>query len=447
MSLIFSMGEKFDCLVDGSHDFKLKCKKGNVCANCGLYSLPCSHLSYKSSRYSYKVHFNLNDYEAVLNSDDHLQRLTNQPYLNIREELIKFILDKGRQLKMSLKTLHLAVYIMDAFCEKNKTAIKAYDHKVIAASSLLIASKSGELDERIPFISKLKKYASLYNDVNDFKKLEVLIAETLDWDIQKITFYSFVEYYLTAGVLTPQDRVSKRLVDYIIENGVEDTVRLLAREENSRPRATLDALVSRGASSSIKDATDPTIKDEFIPLHTLSFDVRNEIVKVFELYIRDLSNLLLREFNYWGHSKNTVATSLILYTRGAILESGSAWTSRIKDLTTLSTIEIRDCFSKINDFLAKGGTKSPVKPSPQSKPSPIKSSSMLTHNIYTPNQGPLSEISSNYESMGYAPKYTSYGLKSMREASKEKTGLATKPLETKNRFSCYTSRQATSKEN
>jgi hypothetical protein len=440
------MGEKFDCLVDGSHDFRLKCKKGNVCANCGVVSLPCSHLSYKSSRYSYKVHFSLNDYEVAMTEDDQLQRLTNQAYIGVREDLIKFILDKGRQLKMSLKTLHLAVYIMDAFCEKHKTVLKSHDHKVVAASTLLIASKSGELDERIPFISKLKKYTGLYNDVNEFKKLEVMIAETLDWDIQKVTFYSYVEYYLTAGVLTPQDKVSKRIVDYILEKGVEDTVRLLAREENLRPKQALESLIVRGATSSIKDATDPTTKEEYVPMHSLTFEVRNEIVKVFELYIRDLSNLLLREFNYWGHSKNIIATSLLLYTRGSILEGGSVWSSRIKDLTGLATIDVRDAFSKVTDFLMKGGAKPHPKVSPK-KVSPIKSSTTLTHNIYTPSHGPLTEVSSNYESVGYAPKYTSYGLKSVRDPSKEAPGIQNKPLETKNRFSCFTSRQPTSKEN
>lgn len=439
------MGDNFDCLVDGSHDFSVKCKKGKVCALCGVVSLPCSHLSYKSSRYSYKVHFNVNDYEAVLAADDQLLRLTNSAYINAREDLIKFILDKGRQLKMSLKTLHLAVYIMDAFCERNKSAVAVYDRKVLAASALLIAAKSGELDERIPFISKLKKYTGLCNDVDDFKKLEVLIAETLDWDIQKITFYSYVEYYLSAGVLTPQDKVSKRVVDTILEKSVEDTVRLLAREEKIRPKQTLDSGLSRGTTSSIRDATDPIPRDEYVPLHSLPFNVRNEVVKVFELYIRDLSNLLLREFNYWGHNKNTIATALVLYTRGSIVEHGSAWSQRIKELTTLSTIEVRDAFTKINEFLAKGGATSQAAQLPQ-KPSLVKSVSTAAHNVYTPSYGPLTELSSNLEPQGFSAKCSSYGLNTVRDKSKDGLAFQSKPLESRHRFNCYTSR-ALAKEN
>ena len=440
------MGENFDCLLDGNHDFSVKCKKGNVCRLCGLMSLPCSHLSYKSTRYSYKVHFSINDYEAAMAADDQLLRLTNLPYIKVREELIKFILDKGRSLKMSLKTLHLAVYIMDAFCEKYKQAMASFDSKVLASCALLIAAKSGELDERIPFISKLKKYVGLNNEVKDFKKLEVLIAETLDWDIQKITFYSFVEYYLSAGVLTPQDKVSKRIVDSIIEKGVEDTVRLLAREENLRPRQPLESVQSRGATSSVRDTIDSVPKDEYVTIHSLSSSIRNEIVKVFELYIRDLSNLLLREFSYWGHNKNCVATSLILYTRGAILEFGSAWSPRVKDLSALSTIEVRDAFTKISDFLIKGGA--PAQTPAQKKPSPIKSSTNLTHNIYSQAFAPLSEISSNYESVNFAAKYSSYGMKSVRETSKEGSTVQTsKPGEPRARFQCYTSRANLTKEN
>lgn len=177
------MSENFECLYNDNHDFGLKVRKGLVCRNCGIVSLPGSHLSYKSHRYCYKVHFNLTDYENMLHEADSTFRLTSTSYLEVRESMIRFILDKGRLLKMSLKTLHLAVYIMDHYCEKNKTALALKDELLVAACCLLVAAKSGELDERIPFISKLKKYADLTINTALFKKTEVSIVETLDWDI------------------------------------------------------------------------------------------------------------------------------------------------------------------------------------------------------------------------------------------------------------------------
>lgn len=408
--------------MDGGHDFSVKAKRGSVCRECGMMSLPSSHLSYKSNRYSYKVHFSINDYETVLHEDKQLQRMTNNEYLGKREDLIKFVLDKGRMLKMSLKTLHLAVYIMDSFCEKVKHCMSAYEPKVVAACSLLIAAKSSELDERVPFISKLKKYAALSNDVAEFKRLEVAIAEKLDWNLHLITFYAFVEYYLTAGVLTPQDKVSKRVVDFMLSKGVEEAVRLLAKEEQSRVRQSLDCNNYKGASSSIRDANEHSPREEYISLGSMPFATRNEVIKVFELYIRDLSNLLLREFAFWNFNKNCLASALVLYTRSSLMETGTCWSPRIKDLTGLSTVDVRDAFSKVTEFIANGGIQS-KKYSPQKPVSPTFGSS---NTKFSQNQSPLplSELKSNYDSKSQVTKYSSYSMVSARDNTKDAT---TKP--------------------
>lgn len=356
-------------------------------------------MSYKSHRYSYKVHFNVSDYEHMLHQEDDPVRITNQAYLDERERMIRFILDKGRLLKMSLKTLHLTVYLMDQFCNHSKQTWLFKDKLLVAACCLLVAAKSGELDERVPFISKLKKYTGLNNPTQEFKNGEVAIAEALNWDIQKVTFYSFVEYYLTAGVLTPQDKVCKKVVDCLKQHGVEDTVRLLAREEQMRPRFHIDSLYGRASSSSVRDSNEMHQKEDFFTLCSLPANLRTELIKVFELYARDLSNLILREFKYWSFSKNTISVSLLIYTRSAMLEHSNAWSGRLRDLSGLTTSEVRDSFSKVNDFISLGFTESPA-------PLEQKKEAMQ----------PLGDISSNYDSKSNATsKYSSYNYQSLFE--------------------------------
>lgn len=97
----------------------------------------------------------------------------------------------------------------------------------------MIGAKAGELDERIPFISKLKKYTGLRNSSSEIKEMEVLIAESLDWDIQKINFFTFVEFYLAAGVVVPCDKISNNLLEFLALKGIDDTVRMLVKEEVS----------------------------------------------------------------------------------------------------------------------------------------------------------------------------------------------------------------------
>jgi len=47
----------------------------------------------------------------------------------------------------------------------------------------MLAAKSIELDERIPFISKLRKYSGLNQSTSDFAKVEAIIIKNLNWNL------------------------------------------------------------------------------------------------------------------------------------------------------------------------------------------------------------------------------------------------------------------------
>lgn len=86
-------------------------------------------------------------------------------------------------MKISQKTLHIGIHLMDLYFEKNHKNIKNGENHLVAACAMLLGAKSGELDERIPFIGKLKKYTSLYMSRTEFKRMEVAIARGLDWHL------------------------------------------------------------------------------------------------------------------------------------------------------------------------------------------------------------------------------------------------------------------------
>lgn len=59
-----------------------------------------------------------------------------------------------------------------------------------AATSLMLAAKAQELDERVPFISKLKRYASMtsHPEINnysthEFKTAERILIQSLEWKL------------------------------------------------------------------------------------------------------------------------------------------------------------------------------------------------------------------------------------------------------------------------
>lgn len=279
------------------------------------------------------------DYEQALMEDSAGYRMSNQAYLNSREKMVRFILDKGRLLKMSLKTLHQAVFLMDSYCEKlfnfpSATPGSSDKQLLIASGALLIGAKASELDERIPFISKLRKYTDLPQfEAEEFKRMEVSIGETLLWDLQRTTFYSFLEMYLSYGVLSDEDLIEKSFLSKVQSSesekclSAEDGVRILAKNEQFRlavDSRIVQQLAQDRRGSARSSSSSP--KGDYVKLGSLNRKLREEIVKIFELYARDLSNLILRECrNYWTISKPATAVSIIMYTRSSFMSHSKIW--------------------------------------------------------------------------------------------------------------------------
>ncbi len=65
-----------------------------------------------------------------------------------------------------------------------------------------------ELDERIPFISKLKRYSGLQNKTEEFARVEGLIIKELQWNLQCVTLVDVIESYLAQGVVFGSDCLS-----------------------------------------------------------------------------------------------------------------------------------------------------------------------------------------------------------------------------------------------
>ena len=183
---------------------------------------------------------------------------------------------------------------MDFFFEKNQRTIKHSEFHLVAACAMLLGAKSGELDERIPFIGKLKKYTSLYLAREEFKRMEVKIAKCLNWDLQKITFFTFIEYFLSAGVVVPDDKVSKNFLSSLSMNGIDDTVRMLVKEESSSQRGVN---IERSAHPEKLDENAyesyKSNRQNFSEVGAIGYSQRNDLVKTFEFYVKDLCNLIV----------------------------------------------------------------------------------------------------------------------------------------------------------
>lgn len=115
-------------------------------------------------------------------------------------------MDTSQKLGLSLNTAHLSITYLDFIM--NSDPLLYSQMQLFSATCILLAAKSIELDERIPFIPKLKKYAAPVYQIQDFKACEQKILTLLDWDLQLATNLDIMEYYLSQGVIFSNDEIN-----------------------------------------------------------------------------------------------------------------------------------------------------------------------------------------------------------------------------------------------
>ena len=93
----------------------------------------------------------------------------------------------------------------------SKTQIPVNSQEVHAISCLLIAAKAVELDDKIPYISKLVRFCDKNVKIDDIKQAERTILEVLDWDLQTCTIVDLLEFYLSQGILFSTDELNENL--------------------------------------------------------------------------------------------------------------------------------------------------------------------------------------------------------------------------------------------
>lgn len=138
---------------------------------------------------------------------------------------VESIMSLGEKLNLSLNTIHLSISFMDTYVSKNPNGYE------IASTTLpivcvLLGAKSIELDNRIPFLSKLKRYADTFATISELKKLEMEVCSVLDWKLQKSTNLDILEHLLTLGIVFERDSVQGS----IEKDKINETTKRIERE-------------------------------------------------------------------------------------------------------------------------------------------------------------------------------------------------------------------------
>lgn len=261
---------------------------------------------------------------------------------------------------------------MDTYFELRGSNIPHSDHMLVAACCLLLGAKAVELDDRIPFISKLKKYTSVHAPREQFKFYEVDIALCMNWDLQQITFYDFVQHYLSKAVVSEDDKIFNRLLNSF--NGVSNF--------NVKPAELLEKVVKYNeletqiysCSSGPKAFNSSSFKDPMFTIKSFNkinlkedgsteMQFLNPVMKenslmFFESYVDLISETLQKCYTPWNFDKKKLAVCIILFARSSLFNGANTWNLRLEELTELHLNDIRDCFSSICQFFSHQKTAS-----------------------------------------------------------------------------------------
>ncbi|XP_055545404.1 cyclin-J [Wyeomyia smithii] len=126
-----------------------------------------------------------------------LNRLTmryTSPQLRYRDVMVNFIRSIGECELLRRSTVHLAIYLLDAFMDNH--SINDNRLNLVALSCLLLAAKMEENEPNVPTLASMNELVRNQYPYSDFILLEVLLLKFFNWHLIIPTAATFAEFWL-----------------------------------------------------------------------------------------------------------------------------------------------------------------------------------------------------------------------------------------------------------
>jgi len=134
-----------------------------------------------------------------------------------RGVLADWLVEEGQKYNLRAETIFLMVAIVDAFLQRRNIAER--DLRLVGVAGMLIAAKFEEIYP--PEIRDLVYITNSQYEVEDIKKMEVLILGVLQFGVAGQTMAHFMERFRRAN---PCSEVQGRVVQYILELALVDNI-------------------------------------------------------------------------------------------------------------------------------------------------------------------------------------------------------------------------------
>lgn len=124
-------------------------------------------------------------------------------HLGFRCELVGFVEEVAAKLEYKEATFYLAVAILDALL--SLYSVDRAQIKLVGFMALNLAAKIHETSVKIPELCAVVKLFENQFDVDEIANCENMLAQVLGYNLNIKTPHSFVEYFLSKGVVSDMD--------------------------------------------------------------------------------------------------------------------------------------------------------------------------------------------------------------------------------------------------
>jgi len=193
---------------EGSCGHKKILSQGNydTCVTCGAYVPKNGVKNYKSTKGIYSTFFPPKTiYETMTRRSNTFNQSLNSEYMHVRQNYVEWILELAEKLRITPNSSHLGIHLLDTVVSKDSSITSKL--QLFAPICLLVAAKTIELDERIPYIPKLRRYAGSNFSVEEYTKAELHVLDLVDWNPQFSPAVEIIEFFMCQGFLFSNDTI------------------------------------------------------------------------------------------------------------------------------------------------------------------------------------------------------------------------------------------------
>ena len=179
------------------------------CRVCGLYMSKASPETTFLRPHKYQVidplRMDNNNVLTEMIKKQALNRYFNAQanHLNYRAELISFVEEVSMKLEYADATFYLAIAILDALL--SLYSVDRSQIKLVGFMALNLAAKIYENSSKIPEISAVVQLFENQFDIDEIMNCENMLAQVLNYNLNIKTPHSFVEYFLSKGIISDAD--------------------------------------------------------------------------------------------------------------------------------------------------------------------------------------------------------------------------------------------------